>query len=98
MVQGIDQDGQLDEPAGGQAMVAALGPTVGPGDGDGHPSGRASLAHEDHVGSRSTPFEDHDEALAGQGVERVGDDDRVRNRNRSRRTGLMQEPWARRAS
>ncbi len=82
MVQGIDQAGQLDEPAGGQAMVAALGPTVGPGDGDGHPSGRASLAHEDDIGARAAPFEDDGKTLAGQGVERVGDDHRVRNRAR----------------
>jgi len=80
MVQRIDQARQLDEPAGGQTMVAALGPTVGPGDGDGHPSGRSSFAHEHQLGARAASFEDDGEALAGQGVERVGDDDRVRNR------------------
>jgi len=46
MVQGIDEAGELDQPAGGQAVVAPLRPTVGPGDGDGHPSGRSSFAHE----------------------------------------------------
>lgn len=83
MVQGIDEAGELDQPAGGQAVVAPIGPTVCPGDGDGHPPGRASLAHEDDIGARSASLEDHGEALAGQGVEGVGDNDRVRNRTRA---------------
>lgn len=83
MVQGIDQAGQLDEPAGGQAMLAALGRTVGPGDGDGHASGRSSFAHEHQLGARAASFEDDSEALASQRVERMGDDDRVRNRTRT---------------
>lgn len=97
MVQGIDEAGELDQPAGGQAVLAPIRPTIGPGDGDGHPSGRASLAHEDDIGARAAPLQDDVESLPGQRVERMDDDDRVRNQARTGRPGLMRGPWRSRA-
>lgn len=62
---------------------------IGPADRQGYPPRWTSLADEDPLRPRAAPFEDDRQSLAGQRVERMSDDDRVRNRTRLGRTGSM---------
>ena len=57
-----------------------------------HPPGRAALAHQHQLRALPATLQDDRQTLPGQRVERMGDNNRVRNRARTRRTGPMRGP------
>ena len=65
---------------------------VSPGDRKGHLSARAALANEHQVSPRAPALQDDHQALAGERVERMGDDDRFRSWTRPEWTGPMRGP------
>jgi hypothetical protein len=80
MMLGGRQPSKLDETLDGEPVRQwRLGP-VGPGDRQRHPPGRAALADEHQLRTGATPFQDDRHSLAGQRMERMGDNNRARNR------------------
>ena len=58
MVQRRSQLGQRRQPLDPETMAQCSRGPISPGRRKGHPSGRASLAHEHQVGSRTTALQD----------------------------------------
>jgi hypothetical protein len=92
MVQRRSQLGQRRQPLDPETMAQGRRGPISPGDRKGHPSARASLANEHQFGSRAAALQDDHQALAGERVERMGDDDRFRSWTRPEWTGPMRGP------
>jgi hypothetical protein len=75
MVQRRSQLGQCRQPLDSEAMAEGRRGSISPGGRQGHPSARASLAHEHQFGSRAAALQDDHQALAGERMERMSDDD-----------------------
>ena len=71
---------------------------VGPRHRQRHPPGRAALAHQHELRALPATLQDDRQPLPGQRVERMSDNNRVRNRARTRRTGPMRGPSGCRAA
>ncbi len=82
MLQGRDQLGERGQAFCRKAVAQGSRCPVGPTNRQGHPPRRTSLTNEHPFRSRAPPFEDDLQPLARQRVERMGDNDRVRNRTR----------------
>jgi len=96
-LQGCDQLGKCRQAFWPKAVAQRGWHPIGPADRQGYPPRWTSLADEDPLRPRAAPLEDDRQSLAGQRVERMSDDDRVRNRTRLGRTGPMPGLLARRA-
>ena len=93
MPKGCGQAGELGQAVQRQSVVKWPRCAIGPADGHRHPPGRATLAHQHKLSAQAAPLEDDREALPGQRVERVGDENRVQNQARAGRAGPMRGPW-----
>jgi hypothetical protein len=93
MGQGRHQLRQFGQTVDREPMVQRLRRPIGLANRNGDPAGGASLAEEDDLGARAAVLEDYRDALAGQRVVPVGDEDRGRNLARSGGAGSMRGPW-----
>src|SRR4029453_3195523 len=94
MPKGCGQAGELGQAVQRQPVAKWPRRAIGPADGHRHPPGRATLAHQHKLSAQAAPLEDDREALPGQRVERVGDENRVRNRARAGGAGPTRGRWA----
>jgi hypothetical protein len=92
MAQGDDQRSQLGQALGQQSVAERRRSPVGPADRQRHPPSGASLTHQHQFGSLAVPFEDDGQALTRQGMEGMGDDDRIRSSRRTEPMGSMPRP------
>ena len=66
---------------------------ISPSDRKSHPASQATLTHHHPLRPRPGLLENHRQRLANQRMERMSNNDRVRNRTRLGRTGPMPGPW-----
>ena len=78
-MQRSNQFGQLSQALNGEAMGQRGTPTIGPHGGQRHPTGRASLTDHHPLGARPGLLEEDRQTSASQRMERMSNNDRVRN-------------------
>ena len=84
MIDHGDQPGQLDQTRRSQPVTHRRRPPVGPPDRQRHPPGRPALAHQHHLPTRTAPLKNDRHPLTRQRMKRMGNNNRIRNRARTR--------------